>query len=160
MKKLMFTISLFLFCIAAIANISAGNYYVTATGETLSCKKIRLGKDITTAVLDNGQKVTVPTAHIKMYQLKGKIYEKLPLYANNQKTSKEVFMQFIGIRSGLKLYKYSKFVEGYDKATGAYSAPSLVDYYFVFRGDKFWVEVTSQNYPTLFEFFRINVRES
>jgi|GEM_PF-1008407 hypothetical protein len=160
MKKLATFAALILFCIAGFAKDLSGNYYVASTGEKLYCKKIQVGARNIKAVLENGQEVTVPTAQIKMYSLNGKTFEKLPVYMDGKFSKEHRFMEFVTTRAGLKLYKYSKYMEGYDKTSGAYMGITKVDYYQVFKGDEFYVEVTDRNYQTLFEFFRIKVVES
>lgn len=160
MKKLATIFAILLFCLTGFAKDLSGNYYMISTGEKLYCKKIQVGAQKIKATLENGEKVIIPTSQVKMYHLNGKTFEKLPVYANNRNTNKETFMEFVTTRAGLKLYKYSKYVEGYDKVTKEYMGVSKVDYYLVFKGDQFYVEVTDRNYKTLFEFFRIKVIES
>jgi hypothetical protein len=155
MKKLTLILTIILFSLTGFAKNWTGNYYMVSTGETMSCKKITLGRDFTKATLENGTKVTIPTAEIKLYRLNGKIFEKLPVFVNNKATGRQQFMEFVTTRGGLNLYRYSKYEEGIDKSTGAYLGVSKVDYYCVFRGDQYWVAVTDRNYQTLFDFFRI-----
>lgn len=157
MKKAMFTLLLMLVCMAGIAKEL--DYYVIVTGEKLYCTKIRLGAVNTTAVLENGEKVTLRTADIHSYRLNGKIFDKMPLYENNKFTNKNVFMQFVTTRAGLKLYKYSVSEEGVDKLSGIYLKSTSVDHYVVFKGDQFYVSITDKNYPTMFEFFGVKYRE-
>lgn len=132
---------------------------MAANGEKLYCQKIHVGAQKIKATLENGEKVIIPTSQVKMYRIDGKTFEKLPVYVNNKSTNNEIFMEFVTTRAGLKLYKYSKYVEGVDKVTGEYMGLSKVDYYLVFRGDEFYVDVTERNYKTLFDFFRIKVIE-
>lgn len=156
MKKTVFTLLLMLVCMAGIAKEM--DYYVIAKGEKLYCTKIRLGAVNTTAVLESGEKITIRTADIESYRLNGKFFDKLPLYENNKFTNKNIFMQFVTTRAGLKLYKYSKFEEGVDKTTGVFLKSSAVDYYIVFKGDQYYVSITEKNYPTMFEFFGVKYR--
>ena len=157
MKKLVFTLVLMLVCMAGIAKEL--DYYVIASGEKLYCTKIRLGAVNTTAVLENGEKVTLRTADIHSYRLNGKIFDKMPLYENNKFTNKNVFMQFVTTRAGLKLYKYTKSEADIDKDLALCFKSTGVDYYIVFKGDQFYVSITEKNYPTMFEFFGIKYRE-
>ncbi len=155
MKKLVLILSVLLTSLSGFATDLGGNYYMVSGGEKLYCKKIQVGNQYIKATLENGEKIVIPTSEVKMYRVNGKIYEKLPVFVNNKNINKQLFMEFVATRAGLKLYKYSKYEEGFDKATGAYLGVSKVDYYLVFRGDQFHVEVTDKNYQTLFEFFRV-----
>jgi hypothetical protein len=160
MKKLTTILAILLLCLTGFAKDLSGNFYMISTGEKLYCKKIQVGAQTIKATLENGEKVTIPTSQVKMYHLDGKTFEKLPVYVDNRNTNELKFMEFVTTRAGLKLYKYSKYVEGIDKITGAYMGVSKVDYYLVFRGDQFYVDVTERNYRTLFDFFRIKISES
>jgi hypothetical protein len=157
MKKAAFTLMLMLVCMAGIAKEL--DYYVIATGEKLYCTKIRLGAMNTTAVLENGEKVTLRTADIHSYRLNGKIFDKMPLYENNKFANKNIFMQFVTTRAGLKLYKYTLSEEGLDIKSGFYLKSTSVDHYVVFKGDKYFVSITDKNYPTMFDFFGMKYRE-
>ena len=153
----MFTLLMMLVCMAGIAKEL--DYYVIVTGEKLYCTKIRMGAVNTTATLENGEKVKLRTAEIHSYRLNGKIFDKMPLYENNKFVNRNVFMQFVTTRAGLKLYKYTLFEEGMDKLSGMYLKSTAVDHFVVFKGDQFYVSITDKNYPTMFEFFGIKYRE-
>lgn len=153
-------IAFFLVLVSLTGMAKELDYYVMATGEKLFCTKIRLGPVNTKAVLENGEKVLLRTADIHSYRLNGKIFEKMPLFENDVKTSKNVFMQFVTTRAGLKLYKYTTSEEGIDKLSGRYLKSTSVDHYVVYKGDQFYVSITDKNYPTMFEFFGIKYREA
>jgi hypothetical protein len=153
MKKLMLFLAVAVISLTSFAKGYSGDFYMVSSGEKLYCKKIQMGKETTQATLENGEKIVVATSEIKMYQLNGKIYEKMPLYVNNVNSNKEIFMEFVATRGGLKLYKYSKYEEGLDKETGAYEGTSKDEHYCVFRGNQYWVLVTDKNYQNLFNFF-------
>ncbi|HEY4787977.1 MAG TPA: hypothetical protein VIH57_18110 [Bacteroidales bacterium] len=160
MKKLVLILTVLMMSLSGFAAGLGENYYMVSTGEKLYFKKIQIGTQVIRATLENGKKVVIPISEVKMYTLNGKIYEKLPVYVNNKITNKHSFMEFVTTRAGLKLYKYSKYVEGVDKATGAYLGVSKVDYYVVYRGDQLHVDVTEKNYQTLFDFFGIKYSKS
>lgn len=158
MKKLVLIISVCLFTLTAFSKEVPSNYYLSSNNEMLFCKKIRLNKESIKAVLDNGKRVIIPTSDIKMYRMNGKIYEKLPVYINNKKTSKEAFMQFVTTRAGLRLYKYSSWEEVIDRQNGAYLGVAKVDKYCVYKGDQLWVSVNERNYPTVLNFFGVTYK--
>jgi len=155
MKKLILILSVLLTSLSIFATDLSGNFYMVSTGEKLYCKKIQVGAQYIKATLENGEKIVVPTSEVKMYRLNGKIFEKLPVFVDNKTTNKQLFMEFVTTRAGLKLYKYSNYEEGVDAATGAYLGVTKVDHYVVFRGDQFHVALTERNYQTMFDFFRI-----
>ena len=160
MKKLVFVLSVLMMSLSMFASELGENYYMVSSGEKLYFKKIQIGNQFIRATLQNGKKVTIPIIEVKMYQLNGKIFNRLPVYKNDKNTNKQVFMEFVATRAGLQLYKYSKYEEGFDKVTGVYRGVAKVDHYLVFRGDQFHVEVTDKNYQTLFDFFRVNYSKS
>lgn len=155
MKKLVLILAVLFVGLSAFAGGTGANYYVVSTGEKLFCKKISVGDQYIKATLENGEKILVPTKDVKMYYLNGDIYEKLPVYENNVKTNKEIFMQFVATRAGLKLYKYTKYEEAIDISTGEHLGVKNVDHYVVYKGDVLHVELNEKNYTTLLEFFRV-----
>lgn len=155
MKKLTFILVILLVGVSGFAKAVSENYYVIYTGEKLYCKKIQVDKDFINAVLDNGQKVVIPASQIKMYQVNGEIFEKLPVYVNNVNTNQQVFMQFVATRAGLRLYKYTMRDDIVNKETGAHEKGRKVEHSVIFRGDQFYGEITDKNYQTMMEFFRV-----
>lgn len=155
MKKLTTVLAILLLCLTGFAKDLGGNFYMMSTGEKLYCKKIQVGASNIRATLQNGEKVSIPTAMVKMYSLNGRIYEKLPVFVNNKYMKNNRFMEFVATRAGLKLYKYSEYEECINVATGAYQGVTKIDHYLVFKGDQPYVEVTDKNYQTLFDFFRV-----
>lgn len=155
MKKLVLILTVLFVSLSGFAKGAGENYYMVYTGEKLFCKKISVGDQYIKATLENGEKVIVPTKEVKMYNLNGTIYEKLPVYENNVNTNKEMFMQFVATRAGLKLYKYTKYEEAMDIRTGEHLGLTHVDHYVVYRGNELHVELTEKNYTTLLEFFRL-----
>jgi hypothetical protein len=153
MKKLLLIISICFFTLSGFANLAPVDYYLSVNNEKLHCKKINLDKESIRAVLENGKEVEVPASEVKMYCKNGKIFEKLPLYVNNLATDKNVFMQFIGTRAGLRLYKYNGMEEV--NSDGKVKVRKIQKYY-VFKGYDYWSEVTDKNYQTTMDFFNAN----
>lgn len=154
MKKFILFSIICLFAIAGFSRNLTGDYYMDSTNEKLYCKKISLGKEVTVVILENGQEVTVPTSEIKMYSVDGKIYEKLPVYINNQNTNTSEFMEFMATRAGLKLYKYTMLEKKSDKKP---NAKRKVEKYYVFKGDQFWMEVTEKTKANQSDFFGVTL---
>ena len=159
MKKLIsfLTIGLLISFSVKAADLKS-NYYVLSNGEMNNFKNIQFRANEIKVTLENGEKLIIPKAQIKAIKANGKYYEKLPVYVNNQPTSQEEFMEFVATRGGLKLYKYRADINS-SRSKGFNEGNYQMDYYVVFRGDQYWVEVTDANYPTLFDFFRIKYTE-
>lgn len=155
MKKILLSFA----CMIMAMNIFAGdletNYYVTKTGETMDFKKIKIQKEHAHVTLMTGEKAVIDLSQIRAYTLNGKYFEKMPVYRNNENTGKEIFMQFVATRAGLKLYKYPAHVFDTPGSLGFNVNGFLTDVFVVYKGDRLWVPVTEKNYPTLFEFFGV-----
>lgn len=136
------------------------NYYVKNTGEISNCKKIQFGTNDLKVECENGTILTIPKENIKAIRLNAVYYEKLPVFENNLKTDREEFMQFVKTRAGLRLYKYTAEIGNASGSAGFNVQGNKMDHFLVFKGDQFFVEITEKNYPTLFEFFGIAIKES
>ena len=134
MKNLFVTaLALLIVSTMALAQKVKHDYVVTQEQDVIFCEDVRqaiTGKFICT--LTSGEKMKVKSNDIQSYSINGKFFEKLPLYKGIQNTGKEVFMELVGYRSGLKLFKYYDFNRnGEPKAE-----------YFVFnKGGDFVVDV-------------------
>ena len=160
MKKILLTLTVVIMSLATYASGLANNYYVKNSGETMNFKRIRFVTGNIVVTLNSGEKATIPMDQVKAFNLNGKYFERLPVYTNDQKTDKEVFMEFVATRAGLKLYKYKSDISDVNGKVGFNVNGYKADTYVVFKGDQYWVSVTDKNYPTLFEFFGVNFRES
>jgi hypothetical protein len=121
-----------------------GNYVQTNQG-TFFFKKVKIG--ITGCVIgikENGERVKFQKSEILTFAKGGLQYEKRPVYKENKPTGEEGFMALVCYRNGLKLFKY----EYMSSNTQTQSRR-----YYVFKGDKFVVELDDRNKPTLTAFF-------
>ena len=159
MKKLIIFLATGLLMILSVnaADLKA-NYYVLSTGEINNCRNVQFKANEIRIVLENGEKLIISKSEIKAIKVNGKYYEKLPVYENNKPTNQEEFMEFVATRGGLKLYKYRASISD-NRSKGFNEKAYEMDYYVVFRGDQYWVEVNDINYPTLFNFFRVRYTE-
>lgn len=143
MKKTL-VILLMVLLSANLFAIEAGDYVKTDDG-TFFFKKVRRGVNCClVGIKENGEKVKFTKPEILAYAKDGQVYEKMPLYNNNQLSGEEVFMALVTYRHGLKLFKY-------ENMTG--SSSTKFRRYFVFKGDKFVLEVNERNRPTMISFF-------
>jgi hypothetical protein len=162
MKKIMFIILVgMLVNLSALANKNLkADYYILVSGEMNNCKSIHFRTNDIKAVLENDEELFISKSQIKAIKANGKYYEKLPVYINNKPTDQQKFMEFITTRGGLKLYKYTDDMNRDSRLKGFNLNGFQMDYYVVFKGDQYWVEITDKNYPTMFDFFGIKYNES
>jgi hypothetical protein len=85
---------------------------------------------------------------VMSFRLKGKIYEKVPLYKDKELTGDYVFMELCGYRNGLKVYKHKDFDAVGDE----------VNFAFVYKDKVYWLAVDKGNAESLSAFFGLNFR--
>lgn len=161
MKTLFYTAILGLFVnLSATAKPIGTNYYVSVTGQLTDCKRIAFRANEIKVVLENGENVLVPMAQIKTIKAKGKVYDKLPVYRNNQPTNKEAFMELITTKEGLKLYKYLTDISS-DKREKGFNVNDgyQMENYVVYKDGQYKEEINDLNYAAIFAYFKINYRE-
>lgn len=160
MNKLILTISALMIATVTMAANLESTYFVKNTGELTNCKKIFFRANDIKVVYENGTAVFIPKNEVKAIRLNEVYYEKLPVYQNNERTNKEEFMQFVATRGGLRLFKYSEDLANARSSKGFNVNGFTTEHYVVYKGDQLWVEVTDQNYPTLFDFFGVKYKEA
>jgi hypothetical protein len=143
MKKITFILVLALFSVNLVA-LEIGDYVKTSDG-TFFFKRVRQGINCClVGIKENGEKVKFMKPEIIAYAKDGQVYEKMPLYNSNQASGEKVFMALVTYRHGLKLYKYENM---------AGQSSSKFRRYFVFKGEKFMLEINEKNRPTMISFF-------
>ena len=143
MKKILVILVMAFFSANLLAN-DHGDYVRTDEG-TFFFKRVKMGINCClVGVTENGEKVKFNKPQILAYCKDNQVYEKVRLYNNNEATDKEEFMALVTYRHGLKLYKY-------ENMNGI--ASEKFRRYFIFKGDKYVLEVTERNRPTLVSFF-------
>ncbi len=147
MKKLFVILSMVLVSTSLMATTGEGDFIRTSEG-TFFFKKVKIG--FTTnfiGIKDNGERVKFNNADVIAYCKEGEQFEKMPVYKNNVLIGKEDFMKVVSYRNGMKLYEY----EYLSESTGKESRR-----YYVFKGEKFVVEMDYVNRETLTAFFGAN----
>jgi len=149
-------------CLVLTAGLYAGPTnsisYVTANGQTYFGDKVRSGL-FHTRILSPGQEtVKIDNDDITAYMQDGRLFERLPLLADNTNTKDEVFMEYVTTRSGLRLYKYSSFDENTNLPEGIVCKASAKYCFFVFKDGKYYLKVDEKNAETTLPFFGIAVR--
>jgi hypothetical protein len=143
MKKVVVILLMVFFSANLFAEVH-GDYVKTENG-TFFFKKVKQGiKCCLVGITENGEKVKFTKPEIVSFCKDGQVYEKMPLYNDNKPTDKQEFMALVCYRHGMKLYKYENMNN---------SSMDQFRRYFIFKGDKYVLEVTEKNRPTLISFF-------
>ena len=143
MKNLLLVLSILLITTSVLAN-SDGDYIKTSEG-TYFFKKVKTNWSSNfIGIKATGERVKFKKSEVLAYNKDGELYEKMPVYSNNVPTGDIVFMKAVCYRNQLKLYEY-EYVSGSTKKESRR--------YYVFKGDKFVVEMDNINREILTAFF-------
>ncbi len=142
MKKLAVILSMVLVSASMLAQ--AGGDYIKTNEGTFFFKKIKSSTDNFTGIKSSGEKVDFDKENVEAYVQKGTYYQKMPVYNNNMATGENDFMKLIETKKGMVLLEYKHL----SKNTGKKATK-----YFVFKDDKFVVEMDKKNEATLTAFF-------
>ncbi|MBN1145180.1 MAG: hypothetical protein JXA72_12195 [Bacteroidales bacterium] len=123
MKKVAMLAFCIAICLAGSTNLLAGSWVISKNGK-MDCKSIRIGAAKTRLILQDGQKLVLPTEQIRQYYLNGRLYSKRFLYRDGNPCKQMVFMELVDYRDGLCLYRY------FDKVVD----PSHYSYYVYENG--------------------------
>lgn len=147
MKKLLVILSMVLISTSLMATIGEGDFVQTNEG-TFFFKKVKIGLTSNfIGIKDNGERVKFNNADVIAYSKDGERFEKMPVYKNNELTGEKDFMKVVSYRNKMKLYEYEYLSVNTKKQSRRY---------YVFKGDKFVVEMDYVNRETLTAFFDAN----
>ncbi len=105
MKKVVMLAICIAICLANSTSLLADSWVISKDGN-IDCKSIRIGASKTRLILQDGQKLVLPTEEIRMYYLDGRLYYKRCLYRDGKPCKQMVFMELVEYRDGLCLYRY------------------------------------------------------
>jgi len=91
---------------------SDGLKYAVANGDTLVFAKLIVGSFHIRGNLNSGEKVKIPLRDVDSYSTNGRIMKRLPVYINNQRTSRNGMMELVECTKGIRIYKY-EYYKGY-----------------------------------------------
>jgi len=80
------------------------NHVVTKT-DTIFCGKMTVGNFKTKCTLIDGSQLKVKNSEIVRYSNNGQLFEKMPVYRNNEKTGRTSMMEVVKCKNGLTVYK-------------------------------------------------------
>lgn len=139
MKKLSLLFIMALFGLSSLVKADIPDYVITDDGVKYY-SRVRLG--FTNLVgIENNERNRYRVNEINTYMKDGRIYERMPVVVNNQKTGRYTFMELVTYRNGLKVYKnrVNEFHPVYE--------------YFVFKGQEFVLQFDERNVQSLNNFF-------
>lgn len=138
------------------ATPSSPDEYVKTKNDILYYTRLTVGPTKARLILDNGKKMTLMNNEVVAYKKNGKIYEKVPLYFKDKNTNRQVFMEIIKYKNGMKLYRYNS----YSSFRPGFSAddPQPVEQYYVFKNGSYHLQLDKVNYKTVFDFFGIDAK--
>lgn len=144
MKKLLLILSVVLISASLSATTEDGDFIKTKNG-TFFFKNVKVGLLMNfTGIKSNGEKIKFKASDVLGYCKNGDQYEKMPVYKDNKLTGETEFMKLVSYRNGMKLYEYEYRSKNSKKESRRY---------YVFKGDKFVVEMDYANRPNLTAFF-------
>lgn len=139
MKKfnLLFTIAII--SLVTIFRAEAQDY--VGTGDDVQYyKKVRYGLTSGLVGVNENGRVKYKDEEVDAFRKDGHIYEKMPVFKNNKETGSYAFMELVGYRNEMKVFRN-------------YCADKLQDEFLVYRNGNFVVQFNERNSQTLNDFF-------
>jgi hypothetical protein len=148
MKKVALFIVLLSISVSVFAKLPKVVDYVITSNGVVYFEKISYGLSHENYLIcknDIGDKVSFSFDEIVSYRKSGKVYEKKPLIEDLKTTENYVFMEYVRYNNGLQVMNYHTL-----DCNG-----NEVDNLYVFKAEKFVVDVNDKNYETLADFFSL-----
>ena len=144
MKKIFLLMIFAVFSTALIAEKAYGDFVITNDG-VYYFKNVRSGiAHFLVCKKADGEKVTFKQVEVLAYSVDGQRFEKMPVLKKNKLTDDFAFMRVLSYKNGLKLYEYKCCdLSGEELAA-----------YFIFKNEKFVVDVNSRNFESIKEFYK------
>lgn len=148
MKKLILIPLLFFACLAMNAKGLNDYDYVVTSSKTYFCEEITIGLLKTKCVLSTGQVLNIKLNEIQAYKKNGHIFERMPVFYEDKTNGATDFMELIGQKGNLKLFKYVS-IDNYGTRSQIYNQ------YFIFRNGEYVLQLNSKSGPGLIKFFEL-----
>jgi|SRR3972149_3936010 len=146
MKTTIFALALIASAFSLSAKEKTKFNYVMTKSDTVICEKLRFGFINAVCILPNGEKTKVPNQEIVKYYQRGRLFEKMPLIADNKPTGNMKFMELIRYSNGMRMYKYTT----YNAKIGA---PEIK--LFIYKDDQYVLKVDENNKQCINDFFAL-----
>ena len=155
MKKIILICTLILTAYVLKAANDEATTYVTVNGKTIFCQDVKFGLSKVKIIMPNGEVTKVAYSNVDSYQHDGKLFDRLPVVDESNKTTCCALMEYQAQRNGLKLYKYTVYEEDADLSIGVVTKAHPVDYYFVFKDGKYYLRLDNKNAAQVLDFFGV-----
>jgi hypothetical protein len=150
MKKLFVLLVAAGYCLAGIAAEPTSSWISTTSGK-MNIKSISFGISNARAVLENGKVMKLPIEQLNSYSVEGKLFNKMPLYKYGKPTGDMAFMELIGKKGELSLYRYESFnfesVKPHDTVTN----------FAIYDGDKLHLALTDKTLENVCKYFGLQL---
>jgi len=143
-------LALSLISIGSTSSQAYDDYVVTKDGNVLF-SKVNNGFIHLRCKRNDGSLTKFDANEIKAYRKDGRYYEKVPYIVGSKPSSREVFMELVCQKAGLKLYIYNP---------ASVKADNYMVEMYVFKDGKYFETVTPQNLKHYLDFFNITVVNS
>lgn len=153
MKTLASLVLALLISIPVSANLNLPGDYILTRDGNMYFATFNFGMKNLRARHTDGRLFKVRYADVVSYRKDNTVYEKKALYEGKIPTGNSVFMELIGQKNDLKLYRFREYGTYFDCLT--YSFCKGNTRYFVYRGDEYIVELTPRNVQTILRFFEL-----
>ena len=97
--------------------------------------------------MPDGEKRVMQIDQLDSYTVNGQIFEKKELYVNGKSTGRVAFMQLIGVRGNLKIYKNVAF------DPELVTADKKRNDFYVYMGEEVYLDVDRKALPNVLNFF-------
>jgi hypothetical protein len=151
MKKLII-IPLLVFAIISVSAKNLGDYdYVITKDGTYYCELVKVGLINLKGITQNGAALKVNLNEVRAYKSNGKIFEKMPVFEENNFTGNYAFMELIGMKDGMKLFRQTA-IDNTESVSSGYNQ------FFVFKNDEYVLQVSNTSCDQLFKYFNVGIK--
>ncbi len=139
MKKFNLLLAIAFLSLTTVVRAGVQDYIITEDNVKYY-EKVRYGLTTSLIGIDDTGRVKYNAKDVKAFRKDGRIYERMPVFLNNQETGRYAFMELLSYRNDLKVFRYN--------------CPShMQDKFFVYRDGNYMVEFDKTNSSTLNDFF-------
>jgi hypothetical protein len=150
MKKLFVLLLVAGYCIAGIADEPMGSWIMAKSGR-IDMKKISFGVSHARIILQNGNTLKLPLSELSSYSIDGRLFNKMPVYKFGKPSGEMAFMELIGKKGDLNLYRYESF--NYESI----NPREPVANFAIYSGDKLYLALTEKTLENVCKYFGLQL---
>jgi hypothetical protein len=154
MKKIITIAALIIIAASTYAKNKENISYVKVDGQTYFGNDIKAGIFKTKLITADGNVMKFANQKIESLMHEGHMYEMMPVICADNSTKCLALMEYVAVRDGFKLYRYTCYKGNCIDNTGDDQSE---DYYFVFKDGKFYLRIDQTNAASALPFFGINI---